>query len=181
MFDKDTLNAVIRGHSRADGNRQSVCVPAQVTKVYGSVVDIKPLQNPVRYDENGTRDDVTQPLDYEGVQFISGFGNDEAGLYLPPKVGMVGIFIVADYEGKGEVKYAAVRQRSSGWFLPTEQYDHKKEVTIKHNGCLVVLSETGIDIKDAAGVSLIDAVKELNNIVKGCCNAASPSAEAFSK
>ena len=181
MKNKQSLNEVLRGHGAANALRQSSAIPAVITKVYDNVVDVKPLQSAVRFDDAGQRNDVSAPLDYEGVRFVAGIGNDEAGIYIPPKVGMTGLFIVADFEGEGEIEHAAMRQRSSGWFMPTTQTEHKDEVTIKYMGSTITLTPSGIDIQDAAGVSLIDAVKELNDIVKNCCGTPSPSAEAFQK
>lgn len=181
MKNKQTLNAVMRGHGVANMTRQSTAVPAVVTKVYGDVVDVKPLQSPVRYDDAGKRNDITDPLDYEGVKCLSGIFSSGDGIYIPPKVGMIGIFLVADFEGEGVVEHAAVRQRSSGWFIPCEQKAHADELRIKYGSSTIVLTQSGVDIIDAAGHSLVDAVKELNSVVRGCCGSSSPSAEGFSK
>ncbi|GHA66321.1 hypothetical protein GCM10009007_03490 [Formosimonas limnophila] len=181
MNNKQSLNEVMRSHGMANAFRQSVAIPAEITNVYDDVIDVKPLQSVVRFDGVGNRNDVTQPLDYEGVRYVCGIGNNESGIYIPPEVGMQGIFIVADFDGDGDIEHAAVRQRSNGWFMPVLKVSHRDELTIKYKGSTIILTESGIDIKDSAGVSLVDAVKELNSIVKGCCGTGSPSAEAFQK
>ena len=181
MKNKQTLNEVLRGHGMANMTRQSTAVPAVITRVYGDVVDVKPLQSPVRYDDKGHRNDITEPLDYEGVKCVAGIFSAGDGVYIPPKVGMSGIFLVADFEGDGVVEHAAVRQRSSGWFIPCEQVTHDDSITLKYGSSKIILTQSGIDIIDAGGNSLVDAVKELNAIVSGCCGSSSPSAEGFSK
>ena len=181
MINKQTLNDVIRGHGMASMIRQSTAVPAVITKVNGNTVNVKPLQSPVRYDEQGARNDIADPLDYEDVRVVSGIFSAGDGIYVPPKIGMKGLFIVADYEGDGVVDYAAVRQRSSGWFLPSEQVDNGDKIIIKFGASTITLTDSGIDIIDAGGNSLIDGVKELNSIVRGCCGSGSGTLEAFQK
>ena len=105
---------------------------------------------------------------------------------------------VADIDA-GKVSQDRIRGRSSGYFIPILeakyldsielQFEDGGKLTLDKSGSIMVgskgavgklsLTSSGGDL--ICSTSVVDAIKELNNIVKACCGASSPAAEGLTK
>ena len=178
----ESLDTVLKNRQRQAARREAVCVPAKITKVNDKTVNVTQLIDAVGYDLDGVREDI-EPLDYEDVKY-GAIGGQGITVFIPPKVGMRGLMFVTDYDvadiDAGKVSQDRIRGRSSGYFLPILEAEYIEEIELKNeNGGKVVLSKTGLEL--IGTTSVIDAIKELNDIVKGCCGSSSPSAEGLTK
>lgn len=197
----ESVDVVLRNRQRETTRREAVCVPAQITKVNDKTVNVKQIIDAITYDLDGKREDVS-PLDYEDVKY-GAIGGESVTIFVKPKVGMRGLMFVTDYDvadiDAGKVSQDRIRGRSSGYFLPILeaayldsielQFEDGGKLTLDKSGAVVVGSAGGVGklALTASGgdlicaTSVVDAIKELNAIVKACCGSSSPSAEGLSK
>ena len=178
----ESLDTVLKNRQRQAARREAVCVPAKITKVNDKTINVTQLIDAVGYDLDGVREDI-EPLDYEDVKY-GAIGGEGITVFIPPKVGMRGLMFVTDYDvadiDAGKVSQDRIRGRSSGYFLPILEAEYIEEIELKNeNGGKVILSKTGLEL--IGNTSVIDAIKELNDIVKSCCGSGSPSAEGLTK
>ena len=178
----ESLDTVLKNRQRQAARREAVCVPAKITKVNDKTINVTQLIDAVGYDLDGVREDI-EPLDYEDVKY-GALGGEGITVFIPPKVGMRGLMFVTDYDvadiDAGKVSQDRIRGRSSGYFLPILEAEYIEEIELKNeNGGKVILSKTGLEL--IGNTSVIDAIKELNAIVKACCGSSSPSAEGLTK
>lgn len=197
----ESVDVVLRNRQRETTRREAVCVPAQITKVNEKTVNVKQIIDAITYDLDGKREDVS-PLDYEDVKY-GAIGGESVTIFVKPKVGMRGLMFVTDYDvadiDAGKVSQDRIRGRSSGYFLPILeaayldsielQFEDGGKLTLDKSGAVVVGSAGGVGklALTASGgdlicsTSVVDAIKELNAIVKACCGSSSPSAEGLTK
>lgn len=197
----ESIDVVLRNRQRETTRREAVCVPAQITKVNDKTVNVKQIIDAITYDLDGKREDV-DPLDYEDVKY-GAIGGESVTIFVKPKVGMRGLMFVTDYDvadiDAGKVSQDRIRGRSSGYFLPILeaayldsielQFEDGGKLTLDKSGAVVVGSAGGVGklALTASGgdlicaTSVVDAIKELNVIVKACCGSSSPSAEGLTK
>ena len=197
----ESVDVVLRNRQRETTRREAVCVPAQITKVNEKTVNVKQIIDAITYDLDGKREDVS-PLDYEDVKY-GAIGGESVTIFVKPKVGMRGLMFVTDYDvadiDAGKVSQDRIRGRSSGYFLPILEaaYLDSIELQFEDGGRLTLDKSGAVMIGSAGGVgklaltasggdlicatSVVDAIKELNAIVKACCGSSSPSAEGLTK
>lgn len=197
----ESLDTVLKNRQRQAARREAVCVPAKITKVNDKTVNVTQLIDAVGYDLDGVREDI-EPLDYEDVKY-GAIGGESVTIFVKPKVGMRGLMFVTDYDvadiDAGKVSQDRIRGRSSGYFLPILeaayldsielQFEDGGKLTLDKSGAVVVGSAGGVGklALTASGgdlicaTSVVDAIKELNAIVKACCGSSSPSAEGLTK
>lgn len=181
---EQSLDQVLKNRERVNDRKQAVCVPAEIVAINenNKTLNVKQLVNIPTYDLEGKRVDV-EPLDYEEVKY-GAIGGESIKIFIPPQVGMKGLMFVTDYDvaynDGGVVGQDRVRGRSSGYFLPILEAKYVENIEIvNENGGKITLSKTGGDV--VLNTSVVDAIKELNNIVKACCGSSSPSAEGLTK
>ena len=197
----ESLDTVLKNRQRQAARREAVCVPAKITKVNDKTINVTQLIDAVGYDLDGVREDI-EPLDYEDVKY-GAIGGESVTIFVKPKVGMRGLMFVTDYDvadiDAGKVSQDRIRGRSSGYFLPILeaayldsielQFEDGGKLTLDKSGAVVVGSAGGVGklALTASGgdlicaTSVVDAIKELNAIVKACCGSSSPSAEGLTK
>ena len=181
---EQSLDQVLKNRERVNDRKQAVCVPAEIVAINANnkTLNVKQLVAIPTYDLEGKRVDV-EPLDYEEVKY-GAIGGESIKIFIPPQVGMKGLMFVTDfdvaYNDSGFVGQDRVRGRSSGYFLPIVEAKYIENIEIvNENGGKITLSKTGGDV--VLNTSVVDAIKELNNIVKACCGSSSPSAEGLTK
>lgn len=180
---EQSLDQVLKNRERVNDRKQAVCVPAEIVAINenNKTLNVKQLVYIPTYDLEGKRVDV-EPLDYEEVKY-GAIGGEAIKIFIPPQVGMKGLMFVTDYDvayNDGVVGQDRVRGRSSGYFLPILEAKYIENIEIANeNGGKIILTKTGIDL--IGGASVIDAIHELNNIVKACCGSSSQSAEGLTK
>ena len=181
---EQSLDQVLKNRERVNDRKQAVCVPAEIVAINANnkTLNVKQLVAIPTYDLEGKRVDV-EPLDYEEVKY-GAIGGESIKIFIPPQVGMKGLMFVTDfdvaYNDSGFVGQDRVRGRSSGYFLPIVEAKYIENIEIvNENGGKITLSKTGGDV--VLNTSIVDAIKELNNIVKACCGSSSPSAEGLTK
>lgn len=201
MTGEEDLDTVLRQRERGATRREASCVPAEIVKVNGKTVNVKQIIDAITYDTDGKRVDV-DPLDYEDVKY-GAIGGEGVTIFVKPKVGMRGLMFVTDYDvadiDSGKVSQDRIRGRSSGYFIPILeaeyldnielQFEDGGKLTLDKSGAVAVGSAGGVGklVLTASGgdlicvTSVVDAIKELNNIVKACCGSSSPSAEGLTK
>jgi hypothetical protein len=177
----ESLDGTFRARERTGARTEAVCVPAKIVKVNDKTVNVVQLLDAIGY-EDGERKDVS-PLDYEDVKY-GAIGGQGISIFIPPKVGMTGLMFVTDYDvadiEKGKVSQDTIRRRSSGYFMPILESKYIENIEIvNENGGKIILSKSGIDC--IGGTSMVDAIKELNDIVKSCCGSSSPAADGLIK
>ena len=181
---EQSLDQVLKNRERVNDRKQAVCVPAEIVAINANnkTLNVKQLVAIPTYDLEGKRVDV-EPLDYEEVKY-GAIGGESIKIFIPPQVGMKGLMFVTDfdvaYNDSGFVGQDRVRGRSSGYFLPIVEAKYIENIEIvNENGGKITLSKTGGDV--VLNTSVVDAIKELNAIVKACCGSSSPSAEGLTK
>ena len=181
---EQSLDQVLKNRERVNDRKQAVCVPAEIVAINANnkTLNVKQLVAIPTYDLEGKRVDV-EPLDYEEVKY-GAIGGESIKIFIPPQVGMKGLMFVTDfdvaYNDSGFVGQDLVRGRSSGYFLPIVEAKYIENIEIvNENGGKITLSKTGGDV--VLNTSVVDAIKELNAIVKACCGSSSPSAEGLTK
>lgn len=201
MTGEEDLDTVLRQRERGATRREASCVPAEIVQVNGKTVNVKQIIDAITYDTDGKRVDV-DPLDYEDVKY-GAIGGEGVTIFVKPKVGMRGLMFVTDYDvadiDSGKVSQDRIRGRSSGYFIPILeaeyldnielQFEDGGKLTLDKSGAVAVGSAGGVGklVLTASGgdlicvTSVVDAIKELNNIVKACCGSSSPSAEGLTK
>ena len=201
MTGEEDLDTMLRQRERGASRREASCVPAEITKVNGKTVNVKQIIDAVTYDVGGKRVDV-DPLDYEDVKY-GAIGGENVSIFVKPKVGMRGLMFVTDYDvadiDAGKVSQDRIRGRSSGYFIPILeaeyldsielQFEDGGKLTLDKSGAVMVgsagavgklaLTESGGDL--ICATSVVDSIKEHNEIVKACCGSGSPSAEGLTK
>jgi hypothetical protein len=201
MTGEEDLDTVLRQRERGSTRREAGCVPAEIVAINGKTVNVKQLVDAITYDLDGKRVDIA-PLDYEDVKY-GAIGGQGIHIFIPPKVGMRGFMMVTDYDvadiEAGKVSQDRIRGRSSGVFFPVLEADYIEDIEIvNETGGKITLSKTGAIVQGTeSGVgrlvltpsggdlicatSVVDAIKELNDIVKSCCGSSSPAAEGLTK
>lgn len=201
MTGEEDLDTVLRQRERGATRREASCVPAEIVNINGKTVNVKQIIDAITYDTDGKRVDV-DPLDYEDVKY-GAIGGEGVTIFVKPKVGMRGLMFVTDYDvadiDSGKVSQDRIRGRSSGYFIPILeaeyldnielQFEDGGKLTLDKSGAVAVGSAGGVGklVLTASGgdlicvTSVVDAIKELNNIVKACCGSSSPSAEGLTK
>lgn len=181
---EQSLDQVLKNRERVNDRKQAVCVPAEIVAINenNKTLNVKQLVDIPTYDLEGKRIDV-EPLDYEEVKY-GAIGGESIKIFIPPQIGMKGLMFVTDYDVAynevGAVGQDRVRGRSSGYFLPILEAKYIENIEIvNENGGKITLSKTGGDV--VLNTSVVDAIKELNDIVKACCGSSSPSAEGLTK
>ena len=181
---EQSLDQVLKNRERVNDRKQAVCVPAEIVAINANnkTLNVKQLVAIPTYDLEGKRVDV-EPLDYEEVKY-GAIGGESIKIFIPPQVGMKGLMFVTDfdvaYNDSGFVGQDRVRGRSSGYFLPIVEAKYIENIEIvNENGGKITLSKSFFYV--VLNTSVVNAIKELNNIVKACCGSSSPSAEGLTK
>ena len=200
---EQSLEQVLKNRERVNDRKQAVCVPAEIVAINenNKTLNVKQLVDIPTYGLEGKRVDV-EPLDYEEVKY-GAIGGEAIKIFIPPQVGMKGLMFVTDYDvaynDGGVVGQDRVRGRSSGYFLPIleAKYIENIEIVNEKGGKITLTKDSAVFEGTESGVgkltlsssggdllfntSVVDAIKELNNIVKACCGSSSPSAEGLTK
>ena len=201
MTGEEDLDTVLRQRERGATRREASCVPAEIVQVNGKTVNVKQIIDAITYDTDGKRVDV-DPLDYEDVKY-GAIGGEGVTIFVKPKVGMRGLMFVTDYDvadiDSGKVSQDRIRGRSSGYFIPILEAEYLDSIELQfEDGGKLTLDKSGAVMIGSAGAvgklaltasggdlicatSVVDAIKELNEIVKACCGSSSPSAEGLTK
>jgi hypothetical protein len=177
---------------RAETEATSVAIPCKVTAVdlTGEPrVTVQPLAG-VPYDTFDGNVVIDDPLEVEEVPYVYASGLSFA-FFIPPEVGMEGLYIVTDAEigdiAKGEITSSRRKNPSSGYFIPSGRLTDpafrasadwaemrsdtcrvamsRDTVHLQAGNTSLVMTASGFDVV-VNGVSLIGAIKQLSDHIK---------------
>lgn len=173
----DTLD-----RDRSEREAVSSAYPCEVTAVAGATVTIRPLVA-IPYETLDGVILVDEPLEVAEVPYS--FPSSSAfALYVPPEVGMLGLFIVSDTEigeiPEGEAISSRQKNPTSGYFMPTGKADFEGSpdwAELRSADCRIALSDDTVHLEAGdvsvvltgdsfdvviGGVSLIGALKQMS-------------------
>jgi len=187
MKSEDVLSRYLRAKSRDEGvSRMARVVGVNLSGGGDPTVDVQPV-NPERvYEVDGEL--IAEPaLVYKEIRYAFP-RSPKSAFWMPPETGMIGFFVMTDYEvgETGAHETDRIKDRGSGWFTPagdpSGSFEGSMEWTelrgtntrIATNGDEVHLQagNANICIKNGAfdivvgGVSLLGAMKQMSAHIK---------------